>query len=87
MKKGTGIEKNKEIAQTNYETVYKDFDVIINTRSAVLNMTIFYYPICKDGNGLVRRQITNHTVFGLELFYEQNGENAIELRPGDLVRV
>ena len=65
--KGEGIEKNKEIAPTNYETVYQDFDVIINTRSASLSMTIYTYPKCE-----VDKVVT----------HQQDGTKSMELRPG-----
>ena len=82
MTKGVGIEKNKEIAQTNYETVNRDFNVIINTRTAALNMTIFHYPICKDGSRLVHSSVTDSTEIGLHLFHDNNGEKIITIRPG-----
>ena len=82
MKKGVGIDKNKEIAQTNYETVYRDFDVIINTRSAALNMTIFGYPVCKDGSSLVQSPVTDSAEHGLHLSQKENDEKAINLQPG-----
>ena len=83
MKKGDGIEKDKEIAQTNYETVYKDFNIIINTRSAALNLTIFDYPICKDGSTLLHNPVSDSTEIGLHLYHEIYCKKFIKLLPGD----
>ena len=82
MKKGDGIDENKEIAQTRYETVYKDFDVIINTRSASLNMTIYHYPICKGGKIVVQRGVTGNRQNGLDIFHKPTGEKRMMLIPG-----
>ena len=52
MKKGAGIEPNKEIGNTKRGSVYNDFNIILNTKSAMMNMIRFAYPICQADNGI-----------------------------------
>ena len=69
MKKGAGIEPNKEIGNTKRGSVYKDFNIILNTKSAMMNIITFTYPICQTDNGI---NITN----------KENDEKVLSIDPG-----
>ena len=79
MEKGKGIENNKEMALTRLGPVNDDFTIILNTKSALLDMTTYSYPICETDEQIARSKKTRN---GLKIVETTPTEKALNVQPG-----